>query len=287
MQLENVWKQNVNINDRLRSLETAFLNQCRSKQRVRATFDGATQPTPDHVGSEAGSSPGLTSLAYEMHGTWSLVSRFAVLLEHLEKSTKGLRTSDRSLQLKKDWLELSHNEYRLGDHTQACKLDQNQLWDKHMHQRQIQLCSEESFRMLYGTAGHSKYGTSSVEEIVGRANCHIAALNKCKQLLPSSLFWEGVDSLSLDVSVGQVCSYYSRAYSMALLPYLNTASKRSVLHTTAETASLNASERRLIDIASECVSAAFRCVEVSAGLSSPTIHECGACKVDRGHAIHE
>lgn len=73
---------------------------------------------------------------------------------------------------------------------------------------------------------------STVEDVVSRAEHHFAVLHEWKRVLSPALSWKEEDISTLDLNIRHICSDYSRACSMALLPYLHTASKMDakILH---------------------------------------------------------
>lgn len=275
------------LGERMRSQESAFLSLRRNEQVENpTTVQHNTQLMLDHVSSEPSWSLSLASIAQARCDSLSPTNCFITLLKHLEKEVPGgYRTSGHSLQTKEDWIELSRKGHQNWPHTQECRNDKAQ--DIHRYRERIQQSSEAAFEALYEEAELSKSSTSSAEDIVLRARCHTEAVRVMKRALPLALSWNDDDALSLDTNVGQICRYYSRTYSMALLPYLVTASRQSGRNTTTEIPNLTPSQHQLVEIASKCISAAFRCAEISPGLNTPTSHACEACKVHRDQAIHE
>jgi hypothetical protein len=73
---------------------------------------------------------------------------------------------------------------------------------------------------------------------------------------------------------------------MALCLYLHIASKRSVLPQNAGIVYLNASQRKLIDISSQCIVSAVQCAELSAQINAPLFsNACKGCQDSGDYAI--
>lgn len=280
--------QNLNIDKRLQGFETTLLGRCRNINEQLGTPHDTSQATSDieagSLGSEQVPESSLAALARELHGSRSSQSHVTMLVEYLEEGWEDLRTSNYSLELKKDWVRFASKELLLGGHVQSCKTGQDQGWRSFMFQRSNQLSFEHTSRLLYRPTESPQqfdHGICNFEEIVNRGEAYITELQECKKS------WENEGMSLRDSNFTHFNRAYLRTCSMAILPYLKAASTWSILPLPAERASLNANQRRLMDLVIQCVSFAFQSARIPSVLKPLLIHTCKGCQNDRAHAIHE
>jgi hypothetical protein len=267
--LHQVLAQIRNVEKRICDFEAITRSNCRSRTNSES--------------ADPGRKPGqmLSTLACRLYGKRSPLIGFVLVLENLEDYS----AFNYSQETKKDWLGLTYSEDRLYLHEPDCVANEPVAVSR--QRNDLQVVSREIFAMLYEMPGYSALQIRQVEEVVELATRHIHLLQEWKHYLPPLLRWKDEDVPSLDIHVGNLCKEYLKQCSMALFPYLYVAKDFKILSQTVEKAELGDSQRKLIEIASECIHSAFQCAKLSARIYPPRGVSCRGCQDSIDYAIYE